>query len=347
LIDAGRLDLAGHVLDGMSSLQNVLVGRILLQPDATALDALLAPASLYRGLAETSAAEGEILGILARHAVHEDESLFLEGCLRRIANTEAQILARLRWTFSLLEEKGEKGTISPQRAVRTLEQAIGALESDERLVALVPELVLLSSFFGGARAIEEIHKAVGLLLVHSSIPWPPRREALERLLTDAPGILLSPGGDSGRAVGPLQVRALFQDLIGELTGYAMLADGENHYAEVLPVLVAVAERFPWPVELALEDLDEAYRTREDKLDDTLRVLALCAAGPDKRRAELDFLLEQAEPSPPLLQALAYLISGQDPERVLQILQLLPKGPDKDDFCRSLVQGLLIPTRICL
>ena len=157
------------------------------------------------------------------------------------------------------------------------------------------------------------------------MPWAPRADALEHLLSQVGPCFLSRGKPERRAVR--QAIAVLESVarlpLGPRSTPA-LNELRSRWHEIVPILIATADRLPEPLDRhldgALRQGCSACANAGGPLAD--RVISLCLA-PAAGRLELAERLLEEEPASILRQVLAYLFSTREPERIPDVIRPLP------------------------
>ena len=200
-----------------------------------------------------------------------------------------------------------------------------AVETDERLAALTPEIAALGSELGLKEAVAEFQEAGRQLAGLGTVPWSTRAAALEHLLSlIGPVFLAGASGSRGRRKAVAVLESIARLPMGP-SGNA-LDELRSHWHEILPMLIAVVERFP---DLAGRSLDHALHegitacgiTEGETVE---KIFSLCST-PSTGRLQLAERSLDSMPDPMLLQALTYLLSARRPERIPDAVRPLGQG----------------------
>ncbi len=271
---AGEPGLATRAAEGLRGERRKLAvllaisPREVLEPGGTEQEGepdaggdLLAPARLYRAVADLAAAEDELQALTPLLQLPFDAETLFERHLRPIADRarQGQGLVDLAHHAMAFETRAydarQRDPLGPLQLVR---HALTAVGSDERLLGLAVELLELATPLPAGRAFPEAHEALTTAALRfPDVPWARRREALEALLARLEPVLL---GDLG-AVSTAEVARRSARMAGLIEAAADLAERaeegqardelREHWHEVLPVLVAAVERMPGAVSDAL------------------------------------------------------------------------------------------------
>ncbi len=328
LAGAGAMELAAEVSSRIQSGRLRLATRLRWLPEMVISSRDLEPEPLYNALASVNALEDEWLGLAALHDPDPPEILF-QRYLDRIGDRDTQVVALFRLTQRVLanpETTREKGLL----ALQMLGQALGAMQSDTHLVALTPWLPELMARVDPDLALEEYREAFARLFGLHTVPWPVRRDALERLLVGlASALFAREGKASHRARSAGALFTGFEQLLAEgITGQE-----ESVAADFLPVLTAALERLPAEVAVNLKQSLGSRLRFSDAGSEQIR--ALCQASITERIRTFE-TWRNVEPSFRYAQALVYLLVRERSDQALALLDQVPTGSQRDDLCRRLV-----------
>jgi hypothetical protein len=329
LAAAGHMELAARAGAQIRSGHLRLATHLRWLSEAPDSSRNLQPEPLYNSLASVAALEDEWLGLAALQDPDTPAILF-QRYLDRIGDRDIQALSVFRLARHALDHQAATGNggREGELVLQMLGQALGAIQSDARLAALTPWLPMLVAQVDPLRAAEEHREAFAHLIGLHTVPWPDRRDAIEKLLTSL-GSCLFAGGTSPRQ----EQRA--SELFGELE--TVLAEGipgqeEEAAADLLPMLIASLELLPAGVAAARKHpLGSRLRFGETASE---QVRALCLASAEERARALEEW-KDTEPPSRLAQAVAYLLLAQGPEQVSARIDSWPAKPWRDDLCRRL------------
>lgn len=268
LAAAGEPVLAAQAAEGLRGERRKLAVLLAVAPlgekrdgAASGGEDILAPARLYRAVADVTAAEDELRALAPLLQLPFDAEALFERHLRPIADRarQGQALVDLAHHAVAFETRTydarQRDPLGPLQLVR---HALTAVGKDERLLDLAVELLELAAPLPAGRAFPEAHEALSTAALRfPEVPWARRREALETLLVRLEPVLL---GDLGTVASAEAARRCAR-MAGLIEAAADLADRAEesparddlraHWHEVLPVLVAAAERMPGAVVDAL------------------------------------------------------------------------------------------------
>ncbi len=322
--------------------------RLLVLLEATSpgeIQDLLAARSLYASVAKIEPIEDEIQGLstLLEYPLNLAELAEKRIGTIRDSGIRLQALLRLAWHSLAFQESFYGG--QPDR-VSTIEMVRSAFvaDTDVSLVTIMPQIAELSAQVEGARAVAELQEAARRLVRLDSAPWWDRLEAFERLLACIPSIFLAPGNRQGARRAAKVLEAVARLPLQSDAGAAQ-KEIQSHWHEVLPIVTAVLDRLE---EKVASRVRRAFRTALSFRVTPIqrRVFELCALPPGERLARIDHCLRELVLHPEEIRAFAYLLAVPAPERVSEVLELLPADSKRDDLGLLLIRnGWLPPEKI--
>ncbi|HSK79199.1 MAG TPA: hypothetical protein VLQ45_22285, partial [Thermoanaerobaculia bacterium] len=277
--------------------------------------------------ASITALEDEWLGLAALHDPDPPEILF-QRYLDRIGDRDTQVIALYRLARQVLD-RPETTRKKRQLVLQMLGQALSAMQSDARLVALTPWLPELVAHVDLHRAIEDYREAFARLLGLHTVSWPARRDAIEGLLVRLASVLLSRKAEASRWTR--SVRALFVTF-EETLAHGIPGQEESAAADLLPTLTATLERLPAEVANLEHPLGSGLRFSDAESE---QIRTLCQAPTEERVRALETFAGTDVPQR-MAQALAFLLLREGTEKVLAWIDRCPSGSQRDDLCRRLV-----------
>lgn len=325
-------ELVREVCDGIYDRRLRLLTRLeCLNPQHRPGD-ILAPAALYAALASVAALEDERLALAALLDSPLQLRELAARTVARIRDRERQNQALLHLAdHALAFEADAFGKRQDRAAAVELVRGSLAIGSDGRLAALTPEIARLGARRGGSLAVAELQEAARRLLGLAAVPWPRRLAALERLLSYFPSLFES----DRRAAAVLETLARLP---------AELDEVRRHWHEALPLLVAATDRLE---PKAARALGPAFRAGAEAAPGLARsFLELCLLPREERVRRSQEILEQSPPAA-ALEALPYLLAWGEPREatapgVLQAVQKLPAGVERDEICLRLLRHGWVP-----
>lgn len=328
LASAECMDLASQACARIRLGRLRLTTRLRWLPETVISSGDLEPEPLYKAMASVAPLEDEWLGLAALHDPDPPEILF-QRYLDRVGDRDTQVIALFRLARRALDHPGT--TREKKRLVlQMLGQALSAMQSVERLVALTPLLPELVARVDPGRAVEEYREAFARLLELHTVPWTIRRDALERLL-----VQLASNPIIRKSESPRWARdtcALFAEL-EHLLAESIPGHEESAAADLLPVLTAARERLPAEVTLHLERPFGRRLQFAEPESEQIRVL--CQTSLAERIQALE-TFGAVGISLRMIQALAFLLLRDGPGNVLALIDRCPSGSQRDDLCRRLV-----------
>lgn len=343
LADAGQTELAARVCAGINGSRERRLAELRFLSGTAAIEEPLVLDELYEALASVDEAEDEMKILASLSSPERSIETLFRRWLASLVHHHRQVPALIR----LLEHRaGGSGVARREQRVgwHILEKAMANSPPDSSLVALVPELPVLSRPLGMDRAATEVYESFRQLLRLTQIPWSDRRWALESLLARIDAIFFArPSRPSGRA---WRVAELFRALAAELFTVDEPLEARE---QLLPPLVAVVERLPPEVARHLRHLRPSRRlskgwlslgvghgSRPDALAES-RILSFYMAGDAQRLSSARRLLTDPGTSPREVQVLAYLLSNRNPEMVPALVAILPASMERDDLSLRLIR----------
>lgn len=330
-LDPNRPKLSLTVAEGIHDRRRHLLARLESAPTGETPADLLTARSLYASVARIDSVRDEVQGLATLLDLPLDLQDLAEKKIHAIRDPGIRLrsLLRLAWHSLAFQESFYGGRADRSAVVEVVRAGLN-IDTDARLVSSTPDLAALGIQVGGARARDELQEAIRRLVGMSSVPWPDREDALERLLAMIPRAF--PSGSSKETRRAVEVL----EMVGRLplqTG-AALDEVRQHWHTVLPVAVATLDRLP---EEAFDPVLHAFRTG---LAFPLRseqrpLLELCLLDPEKRVREAESHLGAPDLDP---SALVYLLIGTRPKAALDALCRMPDGPEKDGLALRLIRN---------
>ncbi|HYX22942.1 MAG TPA: hypothetical protein VFC23_02230, partial [Thermoanaerobaculia bacterium] len=333
LVTAGRREEALQVVAGIRDSRRQFLARLRVLPPGEVPADLLSASSLYGAMASTGRLEEERSALSALLVLPYDPQDLARRLIAPIRDQGLQIQALLRLArHSLAFQKSTYGRRQDRVAALEIVRASLAVETDERLAALTPDIAVLGAEIGGSAAVAELQEAGRRLATLETAPWAVRAAALESLLSQIEPLLLRK--NRGRRC-VRQATAVLDSMARLPAGSPTdrtLDDLRSHWHQLLPILVSAAERLPGRP--TLKDFGDGSATERDPSRSA--ILSLCAADPAERLRWADRMLAEESPDPAGLCALAYLLAPHAPERVPEIVKRLP--PElRDDLSLRLIR----------
>lgn len=321
-------DLRKQALEVAGGIQNPrrqFLARLRILPPEEIPGDFLAPRSLYAAMASAQPLEDERLALAALLSKPFDPQELLRQWIAPIRSGELQTQALLRLArHALAFQRSFYGRRQdPTAALEVVRGAI-AIETDERLAAFTPEIAALGAEAGPKEAVGEFKEAARQLAELDTLPWAPRADALERLLSQVGPRLLSHGEPERR--GTQRVIAVLESVARLPLGprsIPALDELRSRWHEFLPILIAAADRLSEPLGRSLDGALRQGCSACGEAGGPLaeRIVSLCLT-PTAGRLELAERLLEEEPAPLLRRALAYLFSSREPERIPDLLRPL-------------------------
>jgi hypothetical protein len=327
LAGAGLRKHGLEVADGIQDPRRQFLTRLRTLPAGEIPSDFLASRSLYGAMASTQSLEEERLALSALHSNPFDPQELARHWISpiRSGNLQTQALFRLA-RHALAFQRSFYGRRQDTAAALAVVRGSIAIETDERLVELTTEIALLGAEAGPKETVSEFQEAARRLVEIDTVPWALRAEALERLLSRL-GPCLLPQEESGRRTSHRAIAVLESIArlpLGSRTNHA-LGDLRSRWHEILPFLVAAADRLPG---VASRSLDGAIQQGVSACDGAggeaaERIFSLCLA-PATERLGLSERALVDEPDSILRLALAYLLGTREPKRIPEIIRPLPQ-----------------------
>lgn len=343
LAKAGREEEARSVAAGIRDSSCELLTLVRALPLRSLATTLLEPRSLYRALASARPLEEERLALTPLLQPPFDPQDLARRFLLplRSGDLQAQGLLRLA-RHTLAFQRAFYGR--RQDRVAALEVARGSLavETDERLAALTPEIAALGAEMGVKEAVAEFQEAGRRLADLATVAWRVRASALERLLFLLRTVFHLEKPSRTERRGAASVLATLGRLPIGPRPHPPLDELRSHWPNILPLLVANLERLPKgtiaSVRKALSEGIAACREfgKETGEEVATGLFALCLADGNERSARVEGALASPDPDPGTLTALAYLFAAEDSSRTLEITARLP-GEERDALRLRLVR----------
>jgi len=344
LAAAGAPDLARQVAERIRAPRRRLASLLPGLPAAELGDRLGTPAQRYRTLASVEKVEGERLALAALLEAPFDPRELVERWLTPIRDREQQTagLLRLAWHALAYEQEFHRSR-QDRAAVLELVRASLAVASNDRLVALTPQIATLGAQRGGAHAVAEFQEAARRLLGLTGVAWPLRRAALEDLLARLRPVFL-PAGERRRACGQAAevLRAVLR-LPMDLEPEPAREELRRHWDQVLPLVLAALDRLPGRAAQRLAEIPrvwpewESWAAGNDLPPGWRQTIELCLKGSEEWGRAAAPLVSEPSPDPAPLPALVYLLSRCEPQQAVRLLQRLPAGTGRDGLCLRLLR----------
>ncbi len=339
LAKAGRWKQALEVADGIQAPRSQFLTRLRILPLGEIPHDLLSPRSLYISVASAQSLEEESLALSSLLASPLDPQELARRWISPIRSGELQTQALLRLSrHALAFQRSFYGRRQDLTAALEVVRGSIAVETDERLAALTPEIAALGAEAGSREAVNEFQEAARRLAEIDTVPWALRAHGLEHLLSlIGPCFLSHPRGqrrDIRRALAVLEFIARLP--LGPTPSPA-LAELRSRWHEILPILIALTDRFP---SLMVKSLDRALGQGMSACgaaggETAKKVFSLCSA-PGTERLRLAELAVADASDPALLQGLAYLFGVSAPEWIPDALRPL-RQETRDNLVLRLVR----------
>ena len=339
LAQTGRQEEAREVAERIRDPRRRFLTLLRVLPVSALPADFLSSRSLYDAMASTRPLDEErlALSVLLQNPFDPQDLARRYLMPLRSSDLQAQGLLRLA-RHALAFQRSFYGKRQDRVAALEVVRGSLAVETDERLSALTPEIAALGAEMGTKEAVAELEEAGRQLAGLGTVSWSLRAMALEHLLSLVGPILL--------AVIP--ERRARRKIAGVLESMARLPLGprpdraldelRSHWHEILPMLLAAAERFPGGgTRAVLEAVREgaaACNGHGGEAADS--VFNLCLAPAAGRALLAEKALTSSASEPALLQALAYLLAARLPGRALEIVRNLPPD-DRDVLCLRLIR----------
>lgn len=253
-VAAGRPDLAAEAAAGIRDRRQRLLAELRAFADRPIPSAVLSPQKLYEAVASVATVDDERRALAALAELPLQPGRVAEQHLLALGSRARQIeaLADLAWHALRFQEQ----TFPPDRqdrlaAVLPLKQALGVVESDPWLLAIMPELAEVGAQLGHGYALAELQEALDRILRITTAPWDDRARAIEELLARLPEILTAHGPRRSTAnprharIGARWLRWLVNHPERLAAGTAR-DDLRRHWQQVLPWVIARAEGLSLP-----------------------------------------------------------------------------------------------------
>jgi hypothetical protein len=326
--DADRKDQAREAAEGIRDPRRRFLTLLRVLPPKDLPPDFLGSRSLYASMATARPLEEERLALTALLQNPFDPQELARRHITPIRSGDLQTQALLRLArHALAFQRSFYGRRQDPAAALEVVRGTIAVETDEKLAALTPEIAALGAELGPKEAVAEFQEAARRLAGLDTVPWRARAEAMEHLLSLIQPVFLRSGRErerkaARRAADVLESIARLP--LGSQTDGA-LGELRSHWHEILPVVLAVAGRLP---EATLRSFPKAVREGisacgEAGGEASRTVFELCLASPAERTLRAERALEDPEPGPILLRALVYLLAAREPQRAVEILPSLP------------------------
>lgn len=320
LAASGRRAQAAEIADGIGNARQRFLTQLRILPDGKIPETYLASRSLYAAMASTQPIEEERLALTALLANPFDPQELLRQWIAPIPSGELQTAALLRLARQTLafQRSFYRRRQDPTAALEVVRGSI-AVETDEQLAALTPEIAALGAEAGPREAVSELQEAARQLADLTTVAWTTRLHAFEALLAAVSPIFLTGRQKPGRrhlrrvlavleAVARLPIGPRPKPGLDEL---------RSRWHEILPILLAAADRLPRIAPSFFLALRAGMVACQDAGGGAAKTIFSFCLAPATERLGL-----AASPHPELAGALAYLLAGRRPARLPEILQPL-------------------------
>lgn len=333
LAEAGERELALVAAAGLRSRKLALVTRLALDPEECPLNL----SDLYYAVAASPAIADERRALSALEPLPSDPAVLardhLEGMARKGRQIEALVdLARHALAFQ--QRRFGRRFQDRLAAILPLKEALGVVESDAWLAALVPELVAVGARLGAAQAVAEVQEAVERILDLSTVAWPRRREALLRVIAGIENAL----SDEGAPLSPSRRRRALGlvEWVGRWPSGPAEDDGQaelrRDWHRILPWLRVIEAHLGVMPGRGLRRLWDGWGW----LTSEQRVVADLSFLPQSALWEsVDSL--GGPPTVDVVRAMACSVLSGVSERVPELVFLLPPGKDRDELVEELIR----------
>jgi hypothetical protein len=336
--------LADRVCAGIRDRRKSLLAFLSTVPPEARPPGLLSMRSLYAALADVHRIDDELLGLMALLETPHAPRELIQRTIGRMRDRDERIPALLRLARHAIAFETARQPSRPDRtAVIEAVRDLLTVGTDDRLAALTPDIAALGSQAGGARAVAEHQEAARRLLGLETVPWPARLGSFERLLASLPEVFPAPGDSPLRAARrTAEVLAGIARLPAQLEKPSARAEVQGHWPEILPMVIAAADRLPLR---EVRALDRSLRMGLAAVPVPEPWLELCLLDRDERAQRASRLLAEPNPGLPALRALIYLLAGPAPGKVPEIVQRLPAGADRSSRVLRLIRHGWLPPEI--
>jgi hypothetical protein len=323
LAEMDRKEEARAVAEGIRDPRRRFLTLLRVLPASALPTDVLSSRSLYGAMASARPLDEELLALSALLQNPFDPQDLARRYLLPLSSSDLQAQGLLRLArHALAFQRSFYGKRQDRVAALEVVRGSLAVETDERLVALTPEIAALGSELGLKEAVAELQEAGRQLAGLATVPWSARAAALEHLLSLVGPVFLAGAPESrGRRKAVAVLESIARLPMGP-SGTA-LDELRSHWHEILPMLIAAVERFPG---CTVETIARAVREGTAACDGAggeaaMRIFALCLAPPEERTV-------WASPEPSLLRALSYLLAAPEPGRTVELVRRLP-AVDRD------------------
>ncbi len=357
--------LARQACSGIQAPRLQLVTRLALSPggegQAAASDADgLDPTSLYAAVATVEAVRDESLALSVLAEPPLDLRDLIQRWLRPMHGKERQVQALVDLAHHALafEESfyssSRRDPLGPLQIVR---QALSGVGTDEQLLDLAIELVVLVAPLPLSRALPEIQETVDLVLLDlPAVDWPRRRDGIERLLLHIQPVLLRDLGRltwraaAARCRGAIHLLQVVAEMPERAAPGSARDDLRRHWHEVVPMLAAAGERWPLPARWR-QRLNDFWASAAERFpanwawlsERQCHLVRLALDTGARLREAADGWHGAPMAAPDEAAALALRLSHGSASLVADLVGSLPPGRFRDDLALRLVgNGWLAP-----
>ena len=339
LAEDGRQEEARKVAEGIRDPRRQFLTLLRILPVSALPADFLSSRSLYAAMASARPLDEERLALsaLLRNPFDPQDLARRYVMPLQAGDLRAQGLLRLA-RHTLAFQRSFYGKRQDRVAALEVVRNSLAVETDDRLAALTPEIAALGAEMGTKEAAAELQEAGRQLAGLGTVPWTVRAPALEHLLSLIGPVLLAGEENRARRKAAAVLESMARLPLGPRPDRA-LDDLRSHWHEILPMLLAVAERLPGGATRAiLEAVREGIAACNGTGGEAAKnVFRLCQIPPAERTLS---------PDPALRPALAYLFSTREPGRTLEIIRLLP-AEDRDALSLRLIRFRWIDSKTAL
>ena len=308
----GRGAQAAEIVDGIRNPPGRFLARLrILSPGEILQDSLAPRRLLYASMVSAQRPHrgmSRALGAGSRTRRDPGRSCCGRRWIAPIRSGELQTQALLRLARHALAF--QRSFYRRRQDFGQLEVVRGsiAVETDEHLVLLTPEIAALGAEAGDREAVGELQEAARQLADLATVPWPTRRYAFEHLLASVTPVLRAQRQEPARGElrRSLAVLAAVARLPIGPRAIPALDELRSHWHEVLPILLAAADRLPQTGTTFQRALREGISACRTSGGAAAAIFALCLAPLAER-------LKAGGARPPIpSQALAYLLHRAGP-----------------------------------
>jgi hypothetical protein len=337
LAEATRREEAREVAEGIRDPRRRFLTLLRVLPVSALPADFLSSRSLYTAMASARPLDEErlALSVLLRNPFDPQDLARRYVLPIRSGDLRAQALLRLA-RHALAFQRSFYGKRQDRVAALEVVRSSLAVETDERLAALTPEIAALGSEMGLKEAAAEFQEAGRQLAGLGTVPWSVRAAALEHLLSlIAPVLLAGTSERRARRKAAAVLESMARLPIGPRSEQA-LDELRSHWHEILPILLAVAERLPGTGAVSKAVREGIAACDGAGGEAAENVFSLCLIPPVDRLTFANTALASPLPEPTLLQALVYLLATHESFRLPEIVRRLPAA-HRDLLCLRLVR----------